>query len=296
MMDNANVIKRPVMGSRARKCVLQLAVLAGVAALAVGLLIWKLPKHQTTLLIVLACAQAVLIALAAILPRAVYYSAYTYSLSGEGITLWRRDEAVMSLAWPETDVSLGSFILRGNENNPGVCEKALCFTRKGEMRHPPRFPKRALKGAAGELCIAYSKPRLREVYLACGGAVAEDVTPDGLRLSASDTEQMLGTLSKTRAWAKKKAANDAAKAAAEANRLAHEEARDAERSARQTQREVIQGRWDARREKERQETAPQARDEEAGVPSAPAQEQEAPAAVRGPSMDVDSLGDDEEFL
>ena len=300
MMDNANVIKRPVMGNRARKCVLQLAVLAALAALAVGFLIWKLPGHRTTLLVVLACAWALLIALCAILPRAVYYSAYTYSLSGEGITLWRRSEAVMSLAWTETEVSLGSYILRGNENNPGVCEKAICFTRKGEMRKPPRFPKRALKGAAGELCVAYSKARLREVFLACGGNVSGEVTPDGLRLSASDTQQMLDTLNRTREWAKKKAANDAAKAAAEASRLAHEEARAAERSARQAQRETIQSHWDARREKERRETAPEAepveaQEEEAGVLSAPAQEREAPA-VRGPSVDLDSLGDDEDFL
>ena len=287
MMDNTNVIKRPVMGNRARKCVLQLAVLIGFAALAVGLLIWKLPEHQTTLLIVLACAEALLIALAAILPRAVYYRDYTYSLSGEGITLWRRSEAVMSLAWAEAEASLGSYIRRGNENNPGVCEKALCFTRKGEMRHPPRFPKRALKGAAGELCISYSKARLREVFLACGGDIADEVTPDGLRLSASDTEQMLGALSRTREWAKKKAASDAAKAAAEANRLAHEEARAAERSARQTQREAIQSHWGARRETERQETAPGAGTAETGGGD---------AVARTQAVDVDNIGDDEEFL
>ena len=298
-MDNTNVLKRPVMGNQAKKCALLLVILIVLVTAAGGFLLWRFPApgHRTAVpLIVMICADALLAALAFLLPRAVYYSAYTYSLSGEGITLWRKNEAVMSLTWAETEISLGSYIRRGSENNPGVCEKAICFTRKGEMRKPPRFPKRALKGAAGELCIAFSKARLREVFLVCGGDIAGEVTPDGLRLSASDTGQMLGALSKTRAWAKKKAANDAAKAAAEANRLAHEEARAAERSARQTQREVIQGRWDARREKERQETAPQARDEEAGVPSAPAQEQEAPAAVRGPSMDVDSLGDDEEFL
>ena len=110
MMDNANVIKRPVMGNQARGCVLVLAVLAALAALVIGFLIWRLPGHRTTLLIVLGCAWALLIALAAILPRMVYYSAYTYSLSGDGITLWRKDEAVMSLAWAETEVSLGSFI------------------------------------------------------------------------------------------------------------------------------------------------------------------------------------------
>ena len=294
MMDNANVIKRPVMRNRARKCVLQLAVLAGLAALAVGLLIWKLPEHQTAFLIVLACAEALLIALAAILPRMVYYSAYTYSLSGEGITLWRRDEAVMSLAWAEAEVSLGSYIRRGNENNPGVCEKALCFTRKGEMRNPPRFPKRALKGAAGELCVAYSKARLREVFLAYGGEVAGEVTPDGLRLSASDTQQMLDTLNKTRAWAKKKAANDAAKAAAEANRQARGEAR-------QGKREDSQTRQDASQETERQEAAPveelpEAQADAAVFPApAPEQERET-AALRKPLVDMDSLGDDEEFL
>ena len=240
-------------------------MLAGLAALAVGLLIWKLPGHRTTLLIVLACAEALLIALCAILPRAVYYSAYTYSLSAEAITLWRKDEAVMSLAWAETEVSLGSFICRGNENNPSVCARALCFTGKGKMRRPPRFPKRALKGAAGELCIAYSKARLREVFLACGGDVSGEVTPDGLRLSASDTQQMLDTLSKTREWAKKRAANDAAKAAAEAKRQAREEARQAKREA------------------ECRETTPEA-----------PEQREAPAAR--PSPDVDGLGDDEEFL
>ena len=154
MMENANVLKRPVMGNRARRCVLVLAVLAGLAALVIGFLIWRLPEHRTALLAVLGCTIALFIALAAILPRMAYYSAYTYSLSGEGITLWRKDEAVMSLLWAETEVSLGSFICRGNENNPGVCARALCFTRTGKMRQPPRFPKRALKGAAGELCIA----------------------------------------------------------------------------------------------------------------------------------------------
>ena len=283
-MDNANVIKRPVMRNRARKCVLQLAVLAGLAALAVGLLIWKLPEHQTTLLIVLACAEALLIALAVILPRMVYYSAYTYSVSPEGITLWRKGEAVMSLAWAETEMSLGSYILRGNENNPSVCAKALCFTRKGEMRTPPRFPKRALKGAAGELCIAFSKARLRDVLLASGGDVAGEVTPDGLRLSASDTEQLLGALSKARAWAKKKAASDAAKATAGTRR----QARAAERDANQTRREDTQSRGEA---------APETQGEDAALSvSAPeAQVQETPAA-RKPSVDVDGLGDDEEFL
>ena len=278
MMDNANVIKRPVMGNRARECVLRLAVFAGLTALVIGLLIWKLPGYKTALLIVLTCAEALLIVLAAILPRMVYYSAYTYSLSGEGITLWRKDEAVMSLPWAETEVSLGSFICHGNENNPGVCARALCFTGKGKMRRPPRFPKRALKGAAGELCIAYSKARLREVFLACGGDVHGEVTPDGLRLSASDTQQMLDTLGKTREWAKKKAANDAAKAAAEAKRQAREEARQ------------------TRREAELREAAPETQGEDAAssVPTS-VREREAPA-VPVPSVDVDNLGDDEDFL
>ena len=270
MMDNANVIKRPVMGNRARKCILLLAVLAALAALVIGFLIWRLPEHRTTLLIVLGFTFALLIALAAILPRMVYYNAYTYSLSGDGITLWRKDEAVMSLAWAETEVSLGSFICHGNENNPGVCARALCFTGKGKMRQPPRFPKRALKGAAGELCIAYSKARLREVFLACGGDVHGEVTPDGLRLSASDTQQMLDTLGKTREWAKKKAANDAAKAAAETKRQAREEARQ------------------ARRETERREAAPETQGKDAAS--------SVPAPVREPSVDVDSLSDDVDFL
>ena len=205
----------------------------------------------------------------------------------------------MSLAWTETESSLGSYIRRGNENNPSVCEEALCFTRKGKMRNPPRFPKRALKGAAGELCISFSKARLREVFLACGGEIAGEVTPDGLRLSASDTGQMLDILSKTRTWAKKKTASDAAKAAAEANRLAHEEARAAERDAGQARREAIQSHWDARREKEQPASAPGEKPQEAQTDAAasspPVQERETPFMHKSP-VDVDSLGDDEEFL
>ena len=156
-MDSTNVLKRPVMGSRARKCVLLLAVLAALTALVIGFLIWKLPGHRTALLIVLLCADALLIALAFLLPRAVYYSAYTYSLSGEGITLWRKNEAVMSLAWAETEVSLGSFICRGNENNPSVCAKALCFTGKGKMRRPRASPNGRSRARRGS--FAWPIPR-----------------------------------------------------------------------------------------------------------------------------------------
>ena len=289
-MDNANILKRPVTGNRARKCVLVFAALIVLITVAGGFLLWRFPApgHQTTIpLIVLLFADALLAALCAILPRTVYYSAYTYSLSGEGITLWRKNEAVMSLAWTEAEVSLGSYILRGNENNPGVCARALCFTRKGEMRQPPRFPKRELKGAAGELCVAYSKARLREVFLACGGEVAGEVTPDGLRLSASDTGQMIDTLNKTRTWAKKKADSDAAKAAAEAKRQARGEARQAQRAALQS-----------RSETGRQGAEPGAEPSEAGEAAMlppPAQERETPAP-RQPSLNVDNLGDDEEFL
>ena len=301
-MDNTNVLKRPVMGNQAKKCVLVLIMLIVLVTAAGSFLLWRFPApgHRTAVpLIVMICADALLAALAFLLPRAVYYSVYTYSLSGEGITLWRQNEAVMSLLWAETEVSLGSYIRRGNENNPGVCEKAICFTRRGEMRNPPRFPKRALKGAAGELCIAFSKARLREVFLVCGGEIAGEVTPDGLRLSASDTEQMIDILGKTRTWAKKKTASDAAKAAAEANRLAHEEARAAERDAGQVRREAIQSRWDARREKEPPASAsgeePQETQANAAASSPPVQERETPS-MRKSSVDVDSLDDDEEFL
>ena len=210
-MEKETIVKKPVLGNMARHFA-ALFLLCFVAATVVfAVLAVKLPDLRKVMLILLAGCDVIFLLLAYVVPVCACFGHYSYSLSPESITLWRRDEAVMTMKWAETEVSLGSFISKGSEKNPTVCAKAICFTRSGCMRHPQRFPKRALKGAAGELCIAFSKNRLREVYQACGGNICDDVTADGCRLSVPDTQAMTLSLQKLR----EKEAKAAAKAAKE---------------------------------------------------------------------------------
>ncbi len=247
-MDNLNVEcedsgiiektqKRPVMGNSARNArLLFLAVFAVVTAVLTVLAV-QFAEPRKVLLTVMAVCDAVLLALSFAVPVLSCFSNYSYALSEDGAVLYHRDEEVMTMKWAETEVSLGSFINKGSEKNPAVCAKAICFTRRGSMRTPQRFPKRALKGAAGELCIAFSKGALRDVYRFSGGNIGEDITADGCRLSQQDTELMLSALHRLKDKAAKAAAAEAARmekeAAAQAARAEKEAAERAKQEARE---------------------------------------------------------------
>ncbi len=226
--------KYPVMGSKAARTrwLFLLSFAAATAVLTV--LAVQLPKVRSVLLIVMAVWDVLSLILSWAVPAAGCFDKYRYSLSVQGVTLYRADEEVMTMPWTETEVSLGSYIVRGNESDPRVCAPAICFARRGYMRRPQRFPKRAMKGAAGELCTAFSKQRLREVYRCCGGNIAEDITADGCRLSKQDTELMLSALHKLR---EREAQEAAAREAREQREAAAQAAREQKEAAR-AQREA----------------------------------------------------------
>ncbi len=152
-------------------------------------------------LILLCSGDIVFLALSYVVPVFAFYENYAYALSKEAIVLYRKDEKVMELKWADSEVALGSYIKKGSERKPKVCAKAICFTAAGRMRSPVRFPRRALKGAGGELCVAFSKARLRDVFAACGGKIVGDVSADGSRLPLEDAELMASCLEKLRAKA-----------------------------------------------------------------------------------------------
>lgn len=211
-------VRRPVLGSKAGVTRFIFFLLFAVVT-AVGVYCaLEFKDYQKIILIAAGCCDVVLLLLALILPASVGLSGYRYALTPDRITLYRKDEEVMHMLWAETDVSLGSYICRGNEGNPTACAKAVCFTAKGRMRNPQRFPKRALKGAGGELCVAFSKSVLRDVFASCGGAVAGNITQDGCRLPAGDVETMTVCLERLRARAAKQAAKAEKQAAKQASK------------------------------------------------------------------------------
>lgn len=190
------IVKKPVLG---RAPVIFRAVFLGLFAVCTALfaaLAVNNAQLRRVYLIIMAGGDVIFLLLAYIIPTCSFFGNYSYALSGGGISLYRREERVMEMKWEDTDVSIGSYIRRGSEKNPSVCAKAICFTRKGAMRQPPRFPKRALKGAGGELCISYSRSRLRDVFSACGGGIAGEVSADGCRLPLKDAEVMNSALKK----------------------------------------------------------------------------------------------------
>lgn len=212
-MENGNAAKKPVLGRLAKNFRLMFIACFVVCTTVFTVLAVKMPDTRNVFLIVMGGCDVVFLVLLYVVPVLACYGNYCYSLSPDGVTLYRKDEEVMTMKWEETEVSLGSFISKGGEKNPAVCAKAICFTRKGCMRDPQRFPKRALKGAAGELCIAFSKSRLKEVFQACGGNISGNIHPDGCRLSFKDTEVMQSSLEKLKDKAAKQAAAAEAKAA-----------------------------------------------------------------------------------
>lgn len=204
MEKESTIKKQPVLGKLSLIFKLAFYVCALVCTV---IFIWLAVKFEDMrkLYLILMCSfDIVLLLLSYIIPTLSFYENYSYALSAESITLYRKDEKVMEMKWPETDVSLGSYINKGTERKPAVCVKAICFTHTGKMRQPARFPKRALKGAGGELCIAFSKARLKDVYNACGGKVMGNISADGCRLSMQDTELMESCLEKLKAKAPKK--------------------------------------------------------------------------------------------
>lgn len=242
-MDNENerpekpeIAKKPVMGAGALVSRAAFALCFAVCTAVFVALAVKMPEKRSVFLTVMAAGDVVFLLLAYIIPAAVFCSKWTYSLDERGIALYKREERAMFMSWEETDVSLGSFISRGSERSPGVCRKAICFTPRGHMRRPQRFPKRALRGVGGELCISFSKSRLRDVFTACGGRVMGDITADGCRISDGDAETMQLALTRLISRAEKAAAdrkaaqlaNDEAAQAAEASAAVERARRGAE--------------------------------------------------------------------
>lgn len=243
-MDNEKpqkpeVVKKPVMGAGALVSRIVFALCFIVCTAVFVVLAVKMPEKRGVFLTVMAAGDVAFLLLAYIIPAAVFCSRWTYSLDERGVTLYKREERAMFLPWDETDVSLGSFISRGSERSPGVCRKAICFTQRGHMRRPQRFPKRALRGVGGELCISFSKSRLRDVFTACGGRIMGDITADGCRISDGDAETMQLALTKLINRAEKavadraaaQRANDEAAQAAEASAAIEKARRDAERAS-----------------------------------------------------------------
>ena len=227
-MDNEYLLKRPVMGPLAkiwRGVFLALLLVVTAALLYCALKLF--PERRDLLLYIMGGVDVVLLLLAYFIPRVSFYSQYSYTLSEEEVTLYQRDEAVMHMKWEETDVALGSYIRKGNINKPKDCAPAICFARTGAMRNPPRFPKRAMKGAAGEFCVAFSKARLRDIYALCGGRIHGEVSADGLRLSENEAATMADAFARI----KEKTEKEAARAAAQEAKAAEREVRAAERQA-----------------------------------------------------------------
>lgn len=225
-LDMPEIAKKPVMGAIAPVSRAALALCIVLCTAIFVVLAVKQPEHRSVFLTVMAAGDVVLLLLAYIVPAAVFCSRWTYSLDESGITLYKRGERAVFMPWDETDVSLGSFISRGSERSPGVCRKAICFTQRGHMRRPQRFPKRALRGAGGEMCISFSKSRLRDVFTACGGRIMSDITADGCRISDGDAETMQLALAKLISRAEKAVASRA-----EAQRANSEAAQAAEAAA-----------------------------------------------------------------